>query len=226
MLNWNDAHTQVCQVELINTEPGIIPKPADVQAALTEVKTSIDEAQKALEAFKQSVKKNEDKADNEDDDQDSTILASFFNNLGDLQTLTDFAEQIGEAHPKLLTTETLASLKEIQEIAATLKSVYDAYIAKVEEFNKLNDQVAELRIVLKKVAIQSLQVDEEHWKNIASIRARREIERANVLAMVSEYKGIFDACVRLTSTTLQKSSAPRLGTRQMLLTDLICGRFK
>ena len=44
--------------------------------------------------------------------------------------------------------------------------------------------------MLKKVAIQSLQVDEEHWKNIASIRARREIERANVLAMVSEYKGI------------------------------------
>jgi hypothetical protein len=190
LLKWDDVHTQVCEVELINTEPGLIPKPADVQAALTEVKTSIDEAQKALEAFKQSVKKSEDKADNEDDDEDSSLLASFFNNLGDLQSLTDFAEQIGKAHPKLLSTKTIESLKQVQEIAATLKEVYDAYTAKVEEFNKLNDQLAELRIVLKKVAIQSLQVDEEHWKNIASIRARREIERANVLAMISEYKGI------------------------------------
>jgi hypothetical protein len=129
MLTWDNAHTQICQVELINTEPGLIPKPADVQAALTEVKTSIDEAQKALEAFKQSVKKNEDKADNEDDDEDSSILATLFNNLGDLQTLTDFAEQIGEAHPKLLTTKTLASLKEIQEIAAISRLTVAALVA-------------------------------------------------------------------------------------------------
>lgn len=190
MLRWDDAHTQVCQVELINTEPGLLPQPDEIKAALAEVKKSIEEAQKALEAFKQSVKKNEDKADNEDDDEDSSILATLFNNLGDLQTLTDFAEQIGEAHPKLLSTKTIESLKAVQEIAETLKKVYDAYTAKVEEFNQLNDQLAEMRIVLKKVAIQSLQVDEEHWKNIASIRARREIERANVLAMISEYKGI------------------------------------
>src|SRR5688572_18269477 len=60
MLKWDDAHTQVCQVELINTEPGLIPEPADVQTALAELKKSIEEAQKALEAFKQSIKKNED----------------------------------------------------------------------------------------------------------------------------------------------------------------------
>ena len=185
MLKWDDAHTQVCQVELINTEPGLIPEPADVQTALAELKKSIEEAQKALEAFKQSIKKNEDKTDD-----DSSILASLFNNLGDLQTLTDFAEQIGEAHPDLISTKTIASLKLVQDIAETLKQVYDAYTAKVEAFNQLNDQLAEMRIVLKKVAIQSLQVDEEHWKNIASIRARREVERANVLAMISEYKGI------------------------------------
>jgi hypothetical protein len=190
MLTWADAHEQVCQTELINTEPGSLPDASNVQTELTEVKKRVEEAKAALEAFKKSVKKNEDKEDNKDDDEDSSILATLFNNLGDLQTMIDFAEQIGGAHKDLVTTKTIDSLKEIQEIAATLKKVYDAYTAKVEEFNKLNDQLAELRIVLKKVAIQSLQVDEEHWKNIASIRARREIERANVLAMISEYKGI------------------------------------
>ena len=184
MLKWDDAHTQVCQVELSNTEPGLIPEPDDIKAALAAVNTSIEEAQKALEAFKQSVKRNEG------DDEDSSILATLFNNLGELQTLTDFAEQLGEAHPALRSTKTIESLKQIQDIAETLKKVYDAYTRKVEEFNRLNEQLAELRIVLKKVAIQSLQVDEEHWKNIASIRARRENERANVLAMISEYKGI------------------------------------
>jgi tetratricopeptide (TPR) repeat protein len=190
MLKWGDAHAQVCQVELSNTEPGLIPEPADVQTALADLKKSIEEAQKALESFKDSIKKNEDKADNEDDDEDSSILASLFNNLGDLQSLTDFAEQIGEAHPDLISTKTIASLKQVQEIAETLKTVYDAYTAKVEAFNKLNDDLTGMRIILKKVAIQSLQVDEDHWKNIASIRARREVERANVLAMISEYKGI------------------------------------
>lgn len=186
MLKWGDAHAQVCQVELSNTEPGLIPEPTDVQTALTDLKKSIEEAQKALEAFKESIKQNEDKGDADD----SSILASLFNNLGDLQTLTDFAEQIGEAHPDLISTKTIASLKQVQEIAETLKTVYDAYTAKVEAFNKLNDELTGMRIILKKVAIQSLQVDEDHWKNIASIRARREVERANVLAMISEYKGI------------------------------------
>lgn len=187
MLKWDDAHTQVCQVELINTEPGIIPAPTEVQTALDELKKSIEKAQEALEAFKQSVKKNEDNAENEDD---SSILASLFNNLGDLQTLTDFAEQISGAHPDLISTKTVAGLKAIQEIAETLKTVYDAYTEKVKKFNELKDELAEMRIILKKVAIQSLQVDEDHWKHIASIRARRENERANVLAMISEYKGI------------------------------------
>ena len=188
MLTWADAHEQVCQTELVNTEPGSIPDGDTVEAELANVKKSIEEAKAALEAFKKSVKKNEDK-DGDDDDEDTSLLATFFNNLGDLQTLIDFAEQIGKAHKDLLTTKTIDSLKEIQEIATTLKTVYDAYTAKVEEFNKLNDQLAEMRILLKKVAIQSLQVDEEHWKNIASIRARRELERANVLAMIKEYKG-------------------------------------
>ena len=190
MLTWDDAHTQVCDVERINIAPGLLPSATDVQTAADAAKKSIKNAQDALDAFKESVKQNEDKPDNKDDDEDSSILATLFNNLGDLQTLTDFAEQVKGKAPNLVTTKTVESLKEIQEIAETLQTVYVAYTEKVKKFNELNDQLAEMRILLKKVAIQSLQVDEEHWKNIASIRARREIERANVLGLIKEYKGI------------------------------------
>ena len=186
-LTWADAHAMVCQTELINTDPGAIPKADAVQAALDELKKSIANAQDALEAFKKSVKKNEEEGE---DEKDSSILGTLFNNLGDLNTLVEFADQVGQAHPDLVTTKTIESLKMVQEIAATLKTVYDAYTAKVEEFNQLQEQLSEMRILLKKVAIQSLQVDEDHWKNIALIRARRELDRANVLALISEYKGI------------------------------------
>jgi tetratricopeptide (TPR) repeat protein len=200
LLKWEDAHEQVCQLETLNTDVGMFPTQADLDKALEELKKSIEDAQKALEEFKKSIKKNEEKGD--DEEEDKTLLASLFDSLGNLQSLTDFADDLKTKTDSKILAKTVESIKAIQDIVATLKSVYDAYTAKVEEFNKLSDQLADMRIVLKKVAIQSLQVDEEHWKNIASIRARRELDRANVLSLINEYKAITR---RLRSPNLDQS---------------------
>jgi tetratricopeptide (TPR) repeat protein len=190
LLTWENVHNQVCEVEALNSVEGIGPKPAEIDAALAELKASIGTAKESLEAFKKSIKAKGEKNEGEEEKEDTSVLATLFNSLGDLDSLNDFAEQVGKAHPKLVNAKTLEGLKQLQDITTTLKKVYDAYTEKVDGFNKLGDQLGELRLVLKKVAIQSLQVDEEHWKNIASIRARRENERADVLALVSQYKGI------------------------------------
>lgn len=204
LLKWEDAHEQVCQLEVLNTEAGIIPRPEDLTIALNDLKKSIEDAQKALQEFKQSVKKNE----GGDNEEDKSILASFFDSLGDLQSLTDFAEDLTTKTDSKILAKTVDSVKMITEIAETLKTVYDAYTAKVEEFNQLNNELAEMRIVLKKVAIQSLQADEDHWKNIASIRARRELDRANVLALINEYKNVSR---RLRSPNLDSTPAALSG---------------
>lgn len=190
LLTWGDAHELVCQTEAINTDPGINPTPAEIEKALEDLKTQIQSAKDSLKAFKESVKLNEEKKGDEEEAKDESVLTTLFSRLGDLGALQDFAEKASQSNPNLVNTKTVETIGEIAEIMGTLKKVYDAYTAKVKGFNELNAQLADLRVVLKKVAIQSLQVDEEHWKNIASIRARREADRADLLALISQYKGI------------------------------------
>jgi hypothetical protein len=181
LLTWGNAHELVCRVQQQNTDPGNIPDAAAIKTALDDLKRAIDGAKASLKAFKDSVKQEEVTID--------PALASLFGRLGDLEALKDLAEKIGTVKPELVSPKTIEAITEIKDIMETLKGVYDTYKAKVDEFNKLNAELAELRVVLKKVAIQSLQVDEEHWKNIAAIRARRETERAAILSLISRYKG-------------------------------------
>jgi hypothetical protein len=182
LLTWGSAHELVCRVKRENTDPGNIPDPNAIKDSLANLEAAIKSAQASLKAFKDAVKQNEVQVD--------PTLSSLFSRLGDLDTLKDFATQIGTANPQLVNSKTIEAIGEVQQILETIKGVYDSYAQKVDEFNKLNEDLADLRIVLKKVAIQSLQVDEEHWKNIGAIRARRETERADVLSLISQYKSI------------------------------------
>lgn len=204
LLTWSSAHELVCDTERINTDTGKIPGQQDIEAALKSLNASLEQAKAALAEFKKAVKLKDGSP--EEEEKEDPALISLFSRLGDLETLKNFAEQLSTEHPSLLNTKTLQAIEEITEIAATLKTVYDAYTAKVEEFNKLKGDLASLRILLKKVAIQSLQVDEEHWKNVASIRARRETERADVLALISNYKGIVR---RLGLTDFNEAAGPQ-----------------
>ncbi|MCU1265567.1 MAG: hypothetical protein JWM21_1885 [Acidobacteria bacterium] len=189
LLTWEKANTYVCLNRTLNSASDALPKPKEIDASLKELKASIADAKTALDAFKASVKKKEDKKDPEAENEDNgPILASLLSRLGDMESVQKLAEGLG--NQKLITPKTLAALDEVKQIAGTLKTVYDAYTAKVDAFNELGGQLADLRIVLKKVAIESLQVDEQHWKNVAAIRARREVDRADVLSLINEYMGI------------------------------------
>ena len=189
VLTWQTANAQVCDIEKRDAA-GLVPTESEIKNALDQLKTSIADAQTALDAFKKSIKAKGVNNEKEEEKDDRSVLGNLFAGLGELDSLQDFLEQVQKAKPKSVDAKTLESLQQVQDVAAILKKVYDAYKAKVDEFNKLEDQLGELRLVLKTVAIQSLQVDEDHWKNIAAIRARREIERAETLRLINQYKGI------------------------------------
>ena len=184
---WGDAHSRVCTVEATNRTEGLSPTPAEITAALDKLKQELKSAKDALAEFKKSVKLKEEKTgEEEEEEKGESALTTLFARLGQLEELEKFAGKANAAG--VVSAKTLATISEITEIAGQLKKVYDAYKAKVDGFNELDTQLAELRVVLKKVAIQSLQVDEQHWKNIASIRARREAERADILSLIKQYK--------------------------------------
>ena len=189
VLTWGSANTRVCDIEERNSARGLLPTPEEIKAALDQLQTSIDEAKKSMEAFKKSIKTKDEQTDEQEEKEDRSVLATLFNTLGELDSLQDFLEQVRKAKPEAVDKKTLQSLQQVQDVAAQLKTVYDAYTAKVKDFNTRAGKLAELRLVLKTVAIQSLQVDEDHWKNIAAIRARREIERAEALGLIKQYKG-------------------------------------
>lgn len=185
LLTWGSAHQLVCQAYRDNKDAGsavsIVPTPGQIKARLDELKTAIANAKSSLKNFQDAVKQNEVTVD--------PTLASFFGRVGDLEDVKEFAEQLAEVDPRLATPKTLEALAEVTSIVKTLQTVYDEYAAKVGEFNRLNQELADLRITLKKVALQSLQVDEEHWKTLAAIRAREENERGENLNLVNRYMG-------------------------------------
>ena len=188
VLTWETANTQVCDIERRNAAT-LVPTEKEIKNALDQLKKSIDEAKTALEAFKKSINTKDEKNDEQEEKADRSVLGNLFTGLGELDSLQDFLKRVQQANPNSVDAKTLQGLQRVQDIAAQLKKVYDAYKAKVDEFNKRQGELGELRLVLKTVAIQSLQVDEDHWKNIAAIRARREIERDETLRLINEYKG-------------------------------------
>lgn len=183
---WGRAHEYVCEIQRANTGDSLLPSAGQVKTASDELAASIKAAKDSLKAFQDEVKANEVTID--------PSLASLFDRLGDLKTVEEFAAALQKQKvvdtQKVFNAQTVEAIGELKEVADILKGVYDTYKDKVEEYNKLAGQLAELRVVLKKVAIQSLQADEEHLKNVAAIRARREAERGEILSFVSQYKGI------------------------------------
>ena len=195
---WGRAHRYVCTVQSDNTGDGLLPSAHDIKQASDELTASITAAKESLKAFQKEVKDNEVEID--------PALVSLFDRLGDLKTVEEFAAALQKQ--EVVNTETVEAIGRLKEVADVLKGVYDTYKEKVKAYNELAGELAELRMVLKKVAIQSLQVDEEHLKNIAAIRARRETERGDLLSLISQYKGIVE---RLGLVQFNETAANRAG---------------
>jgi hypothetical protein len=73
-------------------------------------------------------------------------------------------------------------------IVAALKTLYDNYKARMDDYNNLKGELLSIQLQLKKVALDALQVEEQRLKNIVKIRARREAEEAAIVEMIDDYE--------------------------------------
>src|SRR5262249_29916769 len=85
----------------------------------------------------------------------------------------------------LVDAEIANTFSEAKAAIGSVQKLYAEYTKKVETFNKLQNELAGYQIALKKAAIENLQVDEEHWKNVAAIGMRCQAERAETMTTIN-----------------------------------------
>lgn len=176
--NWADAHSAVCQIEKQNNAEGLVPNSKEIEDAAKNIKDQIDKAKEELKKLKSELEKNEKTIDPD--------LVSLFEKLGDFSSFLQLTAELQQF--KIVDADTVKSLNQTKEIIDIIQGVYTSYKTLIANYNSHEENLGGLRIALKKVALDSLQVDEDHWKKIAAIRMRREVERNEIRYFISRYK--------------------------------------
>lgn len=206
VLTWKDSLQLVAGAENRNTGKDLfVVRPRQLQ-------TSLDELQKAIAAAKLELEnlKTETKSLKPGQLETDPTIKAFFERLGDFSDLVELAEQIGKPTSlgtfnfSLLSAEDAEALGQIKDVADALGSVYQVYATQIKAYNQEMEKLDEIRLALKKVALQSLQVDEEHWKKVAAIRARRQAERGQITSLITAYSG-YASRLRLLSNFDQRT---------------------
>ena len=195
-IKWGDAHEYVCSIQINNTNIHQIPTSDEIKTAVDDVKNAVASTKQSLNEFECEIKTGnyDSRTDtcNNPKEEDDPTLTSLFDRLGNLQSIIDFSQKLNEELPGEIKfkPKTLSALGKIKDTIEQLQGVYKEYTKNVKAYNQLAIELGDMRLTLKKVALQSLQVDEEHLKNVAAIRARLETEQGDVFSLIRNYKYI------------------------------------
>jgi hypothetical protein len=118
---------------------------------------------------------------------DATAIESFFEGVGELEEL---AKQINSLELKAVSPSVVKAGQEIKAVLDQLEGVFKNYQERMKKYNQLEGQLMELRIPLKQVALQSLQVEAEHLNNIGEIQTRRELQEVEIGVLIGEYEDL------------------------------------
>ncbi|HEX5705992.1 MAG TPA: hypothetical protein VFX96_01755 [Pyrinomonadaceae bacterium] len=117
-------------------------------------------------------------------------LATFFEHAGDLKDIEESVRFLTDSYGK--NKDVTAAVDTAKSVLASLERLYNAYRQRMTDYNNLQGELLDLRLPLKKVALQALQVEEQHLKSIIKIRARQEVEEADILLMIDDYEAYSD----------------------------------
>jgi len=177
--DWRSVSISVCSTRETIEAPDLglnaTEFDAKIKAALARLDQEISDAKTASTNLKQQ------KAT-----EDDPSLAAVFDRIGDLKSLKDFADSLGAE--KNSNKKVVEAIDQITGTVKIIKNVYDSYTTKLKDFRSLQAQLASLQVPLQKLALEALQVDEEHWKAIAAIRARRKAEEGDLLFLIKDYE--------------------------------------
>lgn len=164
---------------------------------------------------------------------DATAIESFFEGVGELEEL---AKQIESLELKAVSPSVVKAGKEIKAVLDKLEAVFKNYQERMNRYNQLEGELMDLRIPLKQVALQALQVEAEHLNNIGEIQTRRELQEVEIEVLIDEYEGLADKfgykadakCFCSTSKTQDASSCAAIrpldkldGSVEMTLRDAV-----
>ena len=189
---WRDVGRAVHQAETALAVPDSVSGEA-LQQRNEQIKKQIGEIKKKL-------KEEKEKADKQLEDLRKKLgtdqLTTFFERIGEIQSLYEVGERIllthtaEDADNNESITHYVKVAEEIKNTLANLNNLYTAYTARLDEIINRKNELLELEQPLKQAVVESLEVEEEHWKTLGSIAAKREAEQEDLRDLVISYRAV------------------------------------
>ena len=185
---WSDVN---CVVGRVNRNIRQVGDSDEIEEKLTALKQQIAELKLAFTAMKRATEcKLTANSENIDlakcPEMKPGKFATFFEHAGQLEDIDEAARALGNSYGK--NKDITGALEQAKSVVAALKRLYDNYQERMAHYNNLQGELLDIQLQLKKVALQALQVEEQHLKSIIKIRARRETEEADIIAMIDDYE--------------------------------------
>jgi ElaB/YqjD/DUF883 family membrane-anchored ribosome-binding protein len=176
LTTWKDVGTVVDRVGLVVAAPATISAD-DAAEARKQLEGKIKEARDALEALKKAAVAPDDPA-----------VSGLLDHLGDLKSLQDYFDKIATKLPSgTLPASLIDENKELGAALGRLTELYKRSTERLQAIRKLSADLEALKVPLQTVVLQTLLVDEEHWKNVGAINARRQAEQSEVVELLSDF---------------------------------------
>lgn len=181
---WADVNNFVTRVKgTLNTADFIPPDEAKgINADLkkecpnrtTELGRSTCTAEAELARLKKAVKDSEDRGKVLDEE-----LKTRLEKIGVVESLVERAKTFlkGDS-PKLET------IKGLSDVFINLSKTYINYINKLDEIN--NQPRDDLRLLLQRIAVETLQLEADHWETVGEIQLRRVEEQKDLNRLVKD----------------------------------------
>lgn len=184
MITWTDVNCIVFETSKRLAIPDALTAD-QVKQKLLELDPKVNAASTALGELEAEAECKRDPK--KCPDQKAGTLAVFFDRVGELKDIEKAVATFKESSDNGA-TDVSEAIDEVKAVLGVLENLYKAYSDRMKKFNALEGELLDLQIPLKKVALQALQVESQHWKNILRIYARRGVEEANILKMIDEYE--------------------------------------
>jgi hypothetical protein len=151
------------------------PEGAADPQRTTDLGKAICAAQTELKNLKKAVKETEEQGKALDEE-----LKTRLEKIGEIESLVDKAETFLKSGSK--NNETI---KGLSEVFINLSKSYVNYTNKLAQIK--NQPKDELRLLLQRIAVETLQLEADHWKTVGEIKLRRVEEQESLSSMVREF---------------------------------------
>ena len=151
--------------------------PTQLDDADQEVKRKITAVKDELKKLRAAVKTLATDESQEDKPEDP-LAVSLFDRLGQLEAFEKLADELTGRKDKAKAN--LEALKPLLSTLEALRELYVSYTDKLKTIDTTSKKLVALRIPLVQVALQRLQLEEEHLKTFADIEARRRADERDI----------------------------------------------